>query len=135
MTARTDTLRRRAASELEPGPRPGERKPRMRSWMVVSLAVVVAFFGLIFSRISLDRSAFVLEGLERQIVAEQTRHSELRVDVARLRAPDRISKIVEGMGLVYPAELIALEVPRANGEELSIEYRWARLRSLQTAHP
>jgi cell division protein FtsL len=135
MTAHTEALLKRAAHELESPLMHETRKPHVQSWIVFSLAVIVAFFGLTFSRISLDRSAFVLEDLEQQIEEQAVRQGELRVEVARLQAPERISGIADDMGLVYPAELIALVVPQSDREESSVEYQWARLQSLQTAHP
>lgn len=135
MTAYTEALARRAAADLTPQAQPS-RSPRMRSWVVFALAVVVAFFGLIYSRISLDRSAFVLEELERDIAEQEARLGDLRLEVARLRSPDRISGLVEDMGLVYPAERISLRLPEppASGSEFS-DYQWAQLRSSPAAHP
>ena len=77
MTAHTDALRRRAASEFDGSPVQQERRPRVKSWIVFSMAVVMAFFGLILSRISLDKSAFDLEDLEQRIETEQVRQREL----------------------------------------------------------
>ncbi len=106
----------------------------MRSWIVFLIAVVLAFFGLILSRISLDRSAFVLEELERDIAAQETHQRDLRLEVARLYAPERVSALANEMGLVYPAERISLEVPALEGLELTPQYRWAQLRSQPIAH-
>jgi cell division protein FtsL len=102
---------------------------------VFALAVIMAFFGLIFSRISLDRSAFVLEDLEQQISEQEARLGDLRVEVARLQSPDRISSIAQDMGLVYPAERISIRVPAGSNDLPNLEYQWAQLRSLPTAHP
>jgi cell division protein FtsL len=135
MTAHTDALRRRAASELDGLPLQQQRRPRVKSWIIFSMAVVVAFFGLILSRISLDKSAFDLEDLEQRIETEQARQGELRVEVARLQAPQRISGLAEEMGLVYPAQLIALVPADTGPAESSIENRWAQMRSRQIAHP
>ena len=129
MTARTETLRRRAAAELSTPFAVVERHPRVRSWVVFAVAVIIAFFGLIFSRISLDRSAFVLEDLEGQITEQEARLGDLRVEVARLRSPKRISTLAEEMGLVYPAERISLQMPAPQADEQSPEYQWAQLRS------
>jgi cell division protein FtsL len=135
MTARTETLRRRAAEDLTPLPIVVVHRPRVRSWIVFALAVVIAFFGLIFSRTSLDRSAFVLEDLEQQITEQEARLGDLRVEVARLRAPERISQIAADMGLVYPAERISIQAPSSGRFEQSPEYQWAQLRSAPAAHP
>ena len=135
MTAGTEARLHRAALDLAPAPVTQIHRPRVRSWIVFALAVIVAFFGLIFSRTSLDRSAFVLESLERQIATEQARVGELRVEVARLQAPERIAMLAEEMGLVFPSSLIALEAPALERADLSPEYFWAQVRSAPTAHP
>ncbi len=135
MTARTETLRRLAAAELSVPIAAPERRPRLRSWIIFAVAVIVAFFGLIFSRISLDRSAFVLENLERQITEQEARVGDLRVEVARLRSPRRIASLAEDMGLVYPAERISVRVPAPTPGEQSPEYQRAQLRSWPVAQP
>jgi cell division protein FtsL len=107
----------------------------MRHWSIFTIAVLLAFFGMIYSRISLDRSAFVLDELENQIAEEEARHWDLRLEVARLQAPDRITGLAADMGLVYPAERFDLEVPGVDVEGLDPEYRWAQLRSVLSAQP
>jgi cell division protein FtsL len=129
VTVRTEVLRRDAAAELRLPAVAVENRPRVRSWIVFLLAVVVAFFGLIFSRISLDRSAFVLEELERDIAEQEAHLGDLRLEIARLQSPERISALAEEMGLVYPAQRISLQKPALEEPELSFEYRWAQLRS------
>ncbi|MCP5066163.1 MAG: hypothetical protein GY946_06300, partial [bacterium] len=63
---------------------PGVRRPiKLRPWLIFAGVVVVAFFGLIFSRVSLDRSGFELDDLEEQIAIEEARRGDLRVEVAR----------------------------------------------------
>jgi cell division protein FtsL len=133
VTARTEVLRRRAATELHLPAVAVESRPRVRSWIIFLLAVVVAFFGLIYSRISLDRSAFVLEELEREIAEQEAHLGDLRLEIARLQAPDRVSALAEEMGLVYPAQRISLEKPALDEPDLSFEYRWAQLRSQPVA--
>lgn len=115
---------------------PTVRKPvKLRPWLVFAGVVVVAFFGLIFSRVSLDRSGFELDDLEQQIAIEEARHWDLRVEVARLQDPNRINAIAAEIGLVYPNERIEIEVPGLDGEGLDPEYRWAQLKAVLTAQP
>lgn len=115
---------------------PERRGPiRLRPWIVFAVVVIVAFFGLIFSRVSLDRSGFELDDLEEQIAIEEARHWDLRVEVARLQDPDRITQIAIANGLVYPAERIAIEVPGIESEGLDDDYRWAQLKAVLTAQP
>jgi len=113
----------------------GNLRPRLQPWLVFALTVIVAFFGLIYSRISLDQSAFILEDLEQQISAEEARHWDLRVEVARLQSPERITSVAQDMGMIYPVELASLEVEGVDAAELDPEYRWAQLKALLTAQP
>lgn len=110
-------------------------RPRLRPLAIFALAVVFAFFSMIYSRISLDRSAFELQTLEDSIVAEESRHWDLRVDVARLQDPDRITRIAAGMGLVYPDRRVTLEVPGIEPEATDADYRWSELRALLSERP
>ena len=108
---------------------------RLRPWVVFAVVVIFAFFGLIFSRVSLDRSGFVLDDLDQQLAIEQARHWDLRVEVARLQDPTRMSAIAAERGLVYPNERIALEVPGIDSDGADLDYRWALLRAVLTAQP
>jgi cell division protein FtsL len=110
-------------------------RPRVRPWIAFILAVIVAFFAMIYSRTSLDRSAFDLTELEAQIAEEEARHWDLRVEVARLQSPDRIAEKAESMGMIFPARRVALEVPGVDDEGLDPEYRWAQLKALLSATP
>lgn len=123
------------AFDLEELSAPQRQPVRLRPWLVFAAVVVVAFFGLIFSRVSLDRSGFELDDLEEQIAIEEARHWDLRVEVARLQDPDRITSWGIEAGLVYPAERIELEVPGLESEGLDPEYRWAQLKAVLTAQP
>ncbi len=108
---------------------------RVRPWFLFVIIVVGAFFGLTYSRISLDRSAFQLDTLEDQIAEQESRHFDLRVEVAELRDPQRIAAEATGMGMVFPEARIELTVDNVPDEELDLEYRWAQLRALLSAQP
>jgi cell division protein FtsL len=110
-------------------------RPRLRPLAIFAFAVVFAFFSMIYSRISLDRSAFELQTLADSIAAEESRHWDLRVDVARLQDPDRITRIAAGMGLVYPDRRVTLEVPGIEPEAADADYRWSELRALLSERP
>ena len=110
-------------------------RPKMRHWFIFTAAVLIAFFGMIYSRISLDHSAFVLEELQEKIEGEEARHWDLRLEVARLQSPERITELATDMGLVYPEQRADLTVPGVDIEGLDPEYRWAQLRSLLSAQP
>ncbi len=136
MTTSTPTLRSLPLPAAPAAPR-GRRshKGRLRPWALFVGIVVLAFFGLTYSRISLDRSAFVLETLQDQIAAEESLHYDLRVQVAELRDPERIARAAGELGMVFPGRRVDLAVEPVGGAELDPEYRWAQLRALLGAQP
>lgn len=111
------------------------RRPRLRGWMVFSILVVGAFLLLIYSRIALDESAFVITELEAEIAEEETRYWELRLQVAELHSPERVIRAAEGLGLVYPESRLPLEAPGVEVPGSEIEERWAELKALLSAQP
>lgn len=109
---------------------------RLQPFVVFSLAVVAAFFAVIFIRVSLDSTAFQLDELETRIAAEEARHWELRLEIARLQAPDRIQAAATSMGMVFPEERSVLEVAGVGEYEgADPESRWGELKSLLSAQP
>lgn len=107
----------------------------VRPFVIFSLLVVIAFFGSISSRVSLDSKAFELEELESSIGEEQARYFDLQLELARLQAPDQILERALGMGMVYPTDrtVVAVELPSNLVE--GDEYRWAELKALLSAQP
>jgi hypothetical protein len=91
------------------------RRPSLAPWMIMVIIAVVAFLGLGFARISLDRSAFELAELNKAIDEQAAVNEQLRLDVARLENPARIAPLADEMGLVIPVEtrplLVNLDVP------------------------
>jgi cell division protein FtsL len=71
---------------------------------------MAVFFAMIFLRIALDRSAFQLESLERQIATEESRQLDLRLQLAQLQDPLRIATEATRMGLTYPEDRVAIVV-------------------------
>ena len=64
----------------------------LRPLVVFTLAVVLAFFAMIYSRISLDRTAFELHTIEQGLAAQDRIHWDLRLELARLQDPLRITE-------------------------------------------
>ena len=91
------------------------RRPSLAPWMIMVIIAVVAFLGLGFARISLDRSAFELAELTKAIDEQAALNEQLRLDVARLENPARIAPLADEMGLVIPGDtrplLVNLDVP------------------------
>ncbi len=111
------------------------RSPVVRPLVIFTLAVILAFFAVIYSRISLDRTAFELQRLEREITAEQERHWDLRVDYARLQAPDLITQRAAALGLVYPETRHTIEISGMADTVGGPEDRWMDLRALFVEQP
>ncbi len=135
MTSNPAVLRRRAAVDLDEAIAVQLHKPKLRPWIVFTLTVVVAFFGMIYSRISLDRTAFELDELEGRIAEEEARFLELEVEVATLLDPARIDRAAAELGLQYPAELVSMHVPAIEAEGLDPGVWPARVSSLLSAQP
>jgi len=103
--------------------------------VVFTIAVVMAFFLLIFSRTTLDQAAFELRDLDDQIAVEESRYWELRLEIARLQAPDRIMDAARDMNLVYPSEIRNATVEIEGGPTATLDDRWAELKALLSAQP
>jgi cell division protein FtsL len=103
--------------------------------MVVVVAVLVAFFGMIYSRISLDRTAFELQELEHQITQQQEQMEGLRVEAARLQDPEVITARAAGLGLVYPESRTPLLVDDVETQRVVERVVRADLRAMRSAQP
>lgn len=112
-----------------------QRRFRLRGWVIFTLAAVLAFMALIYSRVLLDRSAFVLSDLENQLDAAETRYWELRLEVARLESPERVIRAAEGMGLVYPTSRVPIEAPGFDRTGVEVDANWLELKPLLSAQP
>ena len=132
MTARSVSPESFELVELLPPPR---SRGQLRPWVIFAVVVIIAFFALILSRVWLDRSGFDLDALEQEIAFEEARLRDLRVEVARLQDPDRITAVAIASGLVYPQERIEIEVPGIEGEQLNPDFRWAQPKVVLTAQP
>ncbi len=110
-------------------------RPVVRPLLIFILAVTIAFFAVIYSRISLDRTAFDLQLLDREIAAEEERHWDLRAEHARVQAPDRITERAAELGLVYPDDRQAIDVRGFESAVGGPEDRWMDLRALFVEQP
>jgi cell division protein FtsL len=92
--------------------------------VVFTLAVILAFFAMIYSRISLDRTAFELQGIESELATQERIHWDLRLELARLQDPRRITEAAAGLGLVFPEERIPIEAPGVQAARGDGQVRW-----------
>ena len=84
--------------------------PRIFPLAFFVIAVVVVFFLMIYLRIALDRSAFELDAVERQITLQESRQLDLRLELASLQDPLRIATEATNMGMTYPDERVPVIV-------------------------
>ena len=110
-------------------------RPVVRPLLIFVLAVVLAFFAVIYSRISLDRTAFEIQLLEREIATQEQLHWDLRVEHARLQAPDRITQRAAELGLVYPNDRQTIELTGVEAVVGGPQDRWLDLRALLLEQP
>jgi cell division protein FtsL len=99
---------RRAREAASEATHPGA--PRIVPLLFFTFLVVAIFFAMIYLRIAMDESAFELDSVEEQIVLEQSRTLDLRLELAQLQDPQRIAAQATEIGLVYPEEQITLVV-------------------------
>lgn len=86
------------------------RNPRVLPLAFFVVVVVAVFFVMIFLRIALDKTAFELETVQRQIATEESRQLDLRLQLAELQDPLRIANEATRMGLTYPDQRVAVVV-------------------------
>jgi len=132
--ARSLPLPRTAGLRVVPGAA-ARPHPRVGPWLLLTVVVLAAFFLLIYSRIALDRSAFILDEIGRQTAVEETRYWELRLESARLQSPERIVARAQELGMVYPDQVQTLEIAGVGSPATGAEERWADLKALLAAQP
>jgi cell division protein FtsL len=115
---------------------PGSRgRGKQRYWILLGLTLAAAFLVSIYARIALDRSVFVVTDVEQQIATEEARYWDLRLEVAELQSPERISTLATEMGMVYPATVRTVDVPGLGGPGPGVDERWIDLKALLGAQP
>ncbi|MGI9667989.1 MAG: hypothetical protein ACR2N2_12985 [Acidimicrobiia bacterium] len=86
------------------------RGPRVIPLIFFAMLAVALFFAMIYLRIALDRNAFELDRLEREITLEESKQLDLKLEIAQLQDPLRISSEAQRIGLTYPDERLAITV-------------------------
>jgi hypothetical protein len=108
-------------------------RPTLGMWIVFSGLAIALFFALIMSRVALDKPALELSDLTKQISTEQAHYQQLRLDVARLQAPDRIVPLAEDLGLTYP-DHVKVVIADGVGDQTT-EDGFVDAKSILTASP
>lgn len=104
--------RLRSRSRAHVGARRG---PRVVPLLFFTVLAIALFFAMIYLRIALDRTAFELDTLEGSIELEESRQLDLRLQIATLQDPLRISSEAQRIGLTHPEERVAIEVTGLRG--------------------
>jgi len=99
--------RQRARSRVRTA---SSRGPRVVPLLFFTVLAIALFFAMIYLRIALDRTAFELDTLEDSIELEESRQLDLRLQIATLQDPLRISGEAQRIGLTHPQERVAIEV-------------------------
>jgi cell division protein FtsL len=71
---------------------------------MLSVIGLVLFFGVIYARVFLDKSAFDIADLQNQITTQQQFNQQLRMEVSDLQAPGRVFATAIDMGLIHPEQ-------------------------------
>lgn len=80
------------------------RLPRlaMAPWLLYTAMLALAFIGLVYAQSSLNTRAMELDTLTEQRVEAELEGDALRIEIARLSAPDRIVGRAEELGMELP---------------------------------
>lgn len=102
-----------ARPDLRVVPDPAPRRRRVRRARLLAwgaaLTVVASLFGVAAFQAELVSGQVRLDGLERDVAASQARYQELRLEVARLEAPERIvAEAQHRLGMVVPTGITYL---------------------------
>jgi hypothetical protein len=88
----------------------GAAGPRIVPLIFFTGLAIALFFAMIYLRIALDRTAFELDSIEDQIAIEESRQLDLRLEIAGLQDPLRITTEARRIGLTHPDERVPIEV-------------------------
>jgi cell division protein FtsL len=111
--------------------------PRIVPLAFFVLLVIGVFFLMIFLRVALDRSAFELDTIERQIASQESLQLDLRLELAQLQDPLRIANEATRLELIYPDQRVAVVVTGLNraDAEIATPIEETPVRALETETP
>ena len=96
-------------------------------FLVFTIIVLSAVFGIVLARTALDQGAFDLAELERAITEAEAENAALRLEVASLESPIRIAPMAEQLGMVFPSESRPLVVEVPSIRTVDADPRWASI--------
>lgn len=106
---RTPQTEPRPPLRLVPSPRPARRR---RMGLIGSMAVtalLIGVFALVAVHALVVQAQFELDRLDQQVVETRGELDALRLEVARLEAPQSIARAAADIGMVNPPDRVWLE--------------------------
>ncbi|MGH9011688.1 MAG: hypothetical protein ACRDYF_17855, partial [Acidimicrobiia bacterium] len=106
--------RRLQRSRVRGGPRrgPAPDRPLRLALLATAVLTVGTIFGAAIFHVLLVQSEFRLDRLHKEAAKEEARYEKLRLDVARLSAPERIvATAQQRLGMVVPPQVAYLMAP------------------------
>ncbi len=127
----------KGGSRRRTGPAP-DRPLRLALWTTAVLTVGT-IFGAAFFHVLLVQSQFRLDRVGKQAEEQQQRYEHLRLEVARLAAPERIvAAAQERLGMVVPPEVGYLMAPApvpGDPNANSLAGQWSEVKPYLAARP
>ncbi len=74
----------------------------MVPWLAYTILLGAAFLGLVYSQTSLNQRAMELDAVRDAVAVAAAEQDALRLEIARLQAPDRIVSQAIGLGMHLP---------------------------------
>ena len=112
--------RRLERTRVRGGPRQGPAPDRPLRLALLATAVVTVgtIFGAAIFHVLLVQSEFRLDRLHKEAAKEEARYEKLRLDVARLSAPERVvASAQQRLGMVVPPQVAYLMAPTGSPDD------------------
>jgi len=115
--------RTRPSLRAIPGLRSGLAETAVRYGWVFMLSVIglMLFFGVIYARVFLDKSAFDIADFQSEIATQQQLNQQLHLQVSELEAPGRVFGVATELGLIHPDQppivVNAIAVGQQSGQQ------------------
>lgn len=100
-----------ARARLTVVPRTRTRAPRVPFVMLVSMLLLAGVVGLLLFNTSMQQASFAASALDEQATTLSAREQTLKMELDKLRDPQRVAQQAVKLGMVPPASPAFLELP------------------------
>jgi cell division protein FtsL len=101
---------------LRPVPAPARPQRRLGQFLVAAALVIGALvFGVVALQAMVAETSFRMQDLTQRGIELRQEQGQLRLQIAELTSPRRITRRARGLGLYLPEEVKTLRVPSAGG--------------------